>query len=137
MYKDHGTIVGQVAEVSLDDDRRPVVHRVWCAVDCGVLINPAIATMQVESAIAYGLSAALMEEVDVKDGRINNSNFHDYPVLTAKQMPPIEVEFIKSSENPTELGEPATPPIPAALCNAIFNLTGVRIRSLPINSVTV
>ena len=75
LYKDHGTIVGQVAEVSLDDDRRPVVHRVWCAVDCGVLINPAIATMQVESAIAYGLSAALMEEVDVKDGRINNSNF--------------------------------------------------------------
>jgi isoquinoline 1-oxidoreductase beta subunit len=96
-----------------------------------------IATMQVESAIAYGLSAALMEEVDIREGRAHNSNFHDYPILTAQQMPPIEVVFINSNEHPTGLGEPATPPIPAALCNAIFNLTGVRIRSLPINSVTV
>ncbi len=132
LHEDHYTIVAQVAEVSLDELGTPTVHKVWCSLDCGIVINPTIATMQVESAISYGLSAALMEKVEVRDGKVTNSNFHDYPVLTAQQMPDIEVQFIDSDAAPTGLGEPATPPIPAAVCNALFALTGERIRTLPI-----
>ena len=132
LHEDHYTIVGQIAEVSVDERGTPVVHKVWCAVDCGIVVNPSTATMQVESAIAYGLSAALMEKVEVRDGRVINSNFHDYPVLTAQQMPDIDVSFIDRDAPPTGLGEPATPPIPAALCNALFTLTGKRIRTLPV-----
>ena len=132
LHEDHYTIVGEIADVSLDDLGNPTVHKVWCAVDCGIVVNPSIATMQVESAIAYGLSAALMEKVEVRDGRVMNSNFHDYPVLRAQQMPDIDVSFIDRDAPPTGLGEPATPPIPAALCNALFTLTGKRIRTLPV-----
>ena len=132
LHEDHYTIVAQIAEVSLDELDSPTVHKVWCSVDCGIVVNPTIATMQVESAISYGLSAALMEKVDVRDGKVVNSNFHDYPVLTAQQMPDIEVKFVASDAHPTGLGEPATPPIPAAVCNALFALTGERIRTLPI-----
>lgn len=132
LHEDHYTIVGEIAEVSLDDLGGPIVHKVWCAVDCGIVVNPSIATMQVESAIAFGLSAALKEKVEVRDGRVVNSNFHDYAVLTAQQMPDIDVSFIERHAPPTGLGEPATPPIPAALCNALFTLTGKRIRTLPV-----
>lgn len=137
LHEDHYSIVGEIAEVSLDDAGNPTVHKVWCAVDCGIVVNPSIATMQVESAIAYGLSAALMEKVEVRDGQVVNSNFHDYPVLRAQQMPDIEVSFIESDAPPTGLGEPPTPPIPAALCNALFTLTGQRIRTLPVGRLEV
>ena len=132
LHEDHASIVGEIAEVSLDGLGNPTVHKVWCTVDCGIVVNPSTATRQVESGIAYGLSAALNEKVDVQDGKVMNSNFHDYPILTAQQMPEIDVSFIESDAPPTGLGEPATPPIPAALCNALFTLTGTRIRSLPI-----
>jgi isoquinoline 1-oxidoreductase beta subunit len=137
LHEDHYTIVAQIADVSLDELGQPTVHKVWCSADCGIVVNPSIATMQVESAIAYGLSAALMEKVRVRDGKVTNSNFHDYPVLTAQQMPDIEVQFIDSDAAPTGLGEPATPPIPAAVCNALFALTGERIRTLPIGRLQV
>jgi len=132
LHQDHNTIAAQIAEVSVDRQGEPIVHKVWCAVDCGIVINPSIATMQIEGGIAFGLSAALMEKVEVLDGRVTNNNFYDYPVLTAQQMPDIEVRFVDSDAPPTGLGEPATPPIPAALCNALFTLTGERIRSLPV-----
>ena len=78
-----------------------------------------------------------MEKVQVRGGKVVNSNFHDYPVLTAQQMPDIEVQFVASDAQPTGLGEPATPPIPAAVCNALFALTGERIRTLPIGRLQV
>ena len=132
LHEDHYSIVGEIVELSLDEFNEPQVHKVWCAVDCGTVINPTIATMQVESAVVYGLSAALKEKIEIKDGRVTNSNFHDYSVLTAQQMPDIEVAFIERDAPPTGLGEPATPPIAAAVCNALFTLTGKRIRTLPV-----
>jgi isoquinoline 1-oxidoreductase beta subunit len=137
LHQDHSTIAAEIAEVSVDKRGQPTVHKVWCAIDCGIVVNPSIATMQIESGIAFGLSAALMETVEILDGRVTNNNFYDYPVLTAQQMPDIEVQFIDSDAPPTGLGEPATPPIPAALCNALFTLTGERIRSLPVGRLQV
>ncbi|SEK09040.1 Isoquinoline 1-oxidoreductase subunit beta [Marinovum algicola] len=134
LHEDHYTIVGEIAEVSLDEYGMPKVHKVWCAVDCGTVVNPSSAAMQVESGIAFGLSAALMEKVEVQEGAVVNSNFHDYPVLTAQEMPQIDVAFIERDAAPTGLGEPATPPIAAAVCNALFTLTGKRIRTLPIQA---
>jgi isoquinoline 1-oxidoreductase beta subunit len=132
LHEDHHTIAAEIAEVSVDEQGQPRVHKVWCAIDCGIVVNPSIATMQIESGIAFGLSAALMEKVEVRDGKVINNNFNDYPILSAQQMPDIEVQFIASDAAPTGLGEPATPPIPAALCNALFTLTGERIRTLPV-----
>jgi isoquinoline 1-oxidoreductase beta subunit len=137
LHQDHYTIAAEIAEVSVDKRGQPTVHKVWCAVDCGTVVNPSIATMQIESGVAFGLSAALMEKVEINGGKVSNNNFYDYPVLTAQQMPDIEVQFIDSDAPPTGLGEPATPPIPAALCNALFTLTGKRIRTLPIGRVEV
>ena len=132
LHEDHHTIVAEIAEVSVDELGQPKVHKVWCAVDCGIVVNPSIATMQIESGVAFGLSAALMEKVEVRDGKVINNNFNDYPILSAQQMPDIEVQFVNSDAAPTGLGEPGTPPVPAAVCNALFALTGERIRTLPI-----
>lgn len=132
LHEDHHTIVAEIADVSVNGDGLPQVHHVWCAADCGVVLNPGIGAMQIESAIALGLSAALMEKVEFKDGQVTNKNFDDYPILTASQMPTVSVKFIDSDAMPTGLGEPGTPPIAAALCNALYTLTGKRIRTLPV-----
>jgi len=135
VHEAYDTIVAQVAEVSLDAGE-PRVHRVCCAVDCGFAVNPAIVTMQMESAIAYGLSAALHERVTMKQGRTQEGNFDDYPILAAAEMPRVAVEIIDSGEQVGGIGEPGTPPIAPAVCNALFALTGERIRSLPIGKVS-
>lgn len=127
-----GTIVAEIAEVSLSKDNINV-HRVWCAVDCGFAVNPAIVKMQMESGIAFGLSAATAEEVTLEKGKVMQTNFHTYPLLSADKMPEIEVEIINSGEALGGIGEPGTPPIAPAVCNALFTLTGKRIRSLPLN----
>ena len=132
LHQSFGTIVAQIVEISLDEQAQTQVHKVYCAVDCGFAINPMIVTMQMESAIAYGLSAALMEEVIIENGQTKNSNFHDYPILTAQQMPKVHVLIINSGEALGGIGEPGTPPIAPAICNALFTLTGKRIRSLPV-----
>ena len=128
----YGTAVCQIAEVTLDEAGRPRVNSVWCGVDCGIVVNPRIITMQMESGIAFGLSAALHEEVKITNGRAANSNFHDYPILTVREMPAVQVKIINSEEPPGGIGETGTPPIAPAVCNALFTLTGKRIRSLPI-----
>lgn len=133
LHESFGSIVCEVAEVSLDGDARPVVHKVWTAVDCGFSVNPLILAHQVESAIAYGLSAALHEEVTIKDGRAMNGNFDTYPILAAQQMPAVEVQVINSGEALGGVGEVGTPPIAPAVCNALFTLTGKRVRSLPLS----
>ena len=126
-----GSMVAEVAEVSLVDGKVKV-HRVVCAVDCGMTVNPDIVRRQMESAIIFGLSAALYGKITIKDGRVEQSNFHDYPVVRMNETPQVEVHIVPSGEKPGGVGEPGTPPIAPALCNALFALTGKRIRTLPI-----
>jgi isoquinoline 1-oxidoreductase subunit beta len=126
--------VAEVAEASVDADGTVRVHRVVAAVDCGLVVNPTGAEAQVEGAIAYGLSAALGEEITVEQGVVQQRNFSDYPVLRMNQMPVVDVHFIQGGDTPLGLGEPALPPIAPAVCNAIFAATGKRIRRLPIRA---
>jgi isoquinoline 1-oxidoreductase beta subunit len=127
--------VAEVAEVSLNPDRTVRVHRVVAAVDCGTVVNPDIVAAQVESSIVYGLTAALHGEITIDRGRVAQSNFHDYPLLRMREMPAVEVHLVPSTEAPTGIGEPGTPPIAPAVANAVFALTKQRIRKLPLGAV--
>ena len=112
------------------------VHRVDCAVDCGLVLNPEIATAQMEGAVIMGLGLALNTEVRFKNGAVVNSNFHDYPVLRIGDAPAeININFIGQDYRSTGLGEPGVPTLPPALVNAIFAASGKRYRSLPIKAV--
>lgn len=126
-----GSWVAEVAEVSVENGR-PRVHRVWCAVDCGVVVNPRIVRAQMESGIVYGLTAALFGEINIERGRVVQSNFHDYEMLRMDEAPAIEVVLVPSGDAPGGVGEPGTPPIAPAVANAIHALTGERVRRLPI-----
>ncbi|OFW42405.1 MAG: hypothetical protein A3J28_14710 [Acidobacteria bacterium RIFCSPLOWO2_12_FULL_60_22] len=129
-----GSFVSQVAEVSVAPDGKVRVHRVVCAVDCGWIINPDTIQAQIEGGIIYGLTAALQGEITIKNGRVVQSNFHDYPMLRMNETPEIEVYIVPSSEAPGGIGELSTPPIASAVVNAIFAATGKRIRRLPIRA---
>ncbi|HEU0018098.1 MAG TPA: molybdopterin cofactor-binding domain-containing protein [Methyloceanibacter sp.] len=114
--------------------QRHKVKRITCALDCGIAINPNTIEAQVQSAIVYGLSAALYGQITLKDGRVEQSNFHDYQALRINEMPVIEVHVVQSSEAPGGMGEPGTCALPPAVTNAIFAVTGVRLRKLPIDT---
>jgi len=129
-----GSYVAEVAEVSVAPDGTPRVHRVVAAVDCGMTVNPLTIARQIEGAIVYGLSAALYGKISFKDGRVEQGNFHQYPVLRMNEMPKVEVHILPSTEGPGGIGEPGTPPIAPAVTNAIFAATGKRIRTLPIDT---
>ena len=122
----------QVAEVSMGDDGLPRVHRVVCAIDCGTPVNPDGIRAQIEGGIVYGLAAALGQRITIENGRVQQSNFHDYPLLNIAQMPRVDVHIVPSGEAPTGTGEPGLPPVAAAVTNAMFQLTGKRVRALPI-----
>ena len=124
--------VAEVAEVSVDKAGLPHVRRVVCAVDCGRAVNPDGVRAQVESAVVYGLSAALKGAITIADGRTEQSNFHDFEVLRIQEMPVVEVHLVASTERPTGIGEPGLPPAAPAVANAIFAATGKRLRRLPI-----
>ena len=124
--------VAQVADVSVDKDGGIRVHRVVAAIDCGICINPAGVAAQVESAVVYGLSAALYGEITLKEGRVRQGNFDDYPVLRMNEMPKVEVHIVDSNEKSGGVGEPGTPPIAPAVANAVFAATGKRLRQLPL-----
>jgi isoquinoline 1-oxidoreductase beta subunit len=126
------THVAQVAEVSVAEDRVVKVNRVVCAVDCGRVINPDMVVAQMESGIAFGLTAALKADITIENGRAQQSNFHDYPLLRIDEMPVVEVHIIPSGENPTGIGEMGVPPIAPAVANAVFAATGKRVRRIPI-----
>jgi isoquinoline 1-oxidoreductase beta subunit len=128
----NGAFVAHVAEVSVESDGTVRVHRVTSAVDIGTVANPSGARAQVEGSVAMGLSATLGEQITVTDGRVDQSNFHDYPVLKIGQMPEVDVHFVSSSRPPEGIGEGALPPLAPAITNAIFAATGQRIRELPI-----
>lgn len=136
VHESFNSVVGQVAEVSYKDGKVRV-HKVWCAVDCGLVVNPEGARAQIESGIVFGLSAALYGHVKIEGGAAGVSNFHDYPVLRMDEMPKVEVFFAEGGEKPTGLGEPGTPPIAPAVANALFRLTGKRIRHLPFSESLV
>jgi isoquinoline 1-oxidoreductase beta subunit len=131
VHQSFGSIVAQVAEVSVLD-KQIRVHRVVCAVDCGIVVNPNILAQQVESAVVFGLSAALAGEITIKGGRVQQSNFGDYPVLRMNEAPLVETVIVPSIEPPEGMGEPATPPVAPAVASAVFRLTGQRLRSLPL-----
>jgi isoquinoline 1-oxidoreductase beta subunit len=128
----YGSHVAQVAEVSVAKDGKVKVHRVVCAVDPGWVVNPDTFTAQMESGILYGLSGALFGEITIKNGRVEQSNFHDYPLPRMTDMPKIEVYFLKGEGEQGGAGEPGVPAAAPAVVNAIFAATGKRIRKLPI-----
>jgi len=134
VHESFNTFVAQVAEISKKKDGSLKLERVVCAVDCGVAVNPNIIAMQMESGIGYGLSAALTGAITLKGGSVEQSNFHDYPVLRINQMPRVEVHIVSSKEKPTGVGEPATPVIAPALANAILALNGKPVRALPLSA---
>jgi isoquinoline 1-oxidoreductase beta subunit len=133
LHESFGTIVAQVAQLK----RTPAglkLAKVICAVDCGLAVNPNIVAMQMESGIGYGLAAALSGAITLKDGKVEQGNFDDYPVLRMNQMPAIEVHIMPSTEKPSGVGEPGTPVIAPALGNALALATGKPVRSLPLSA---
>jgi isoquinoline 1-oxidoreductase beta subunit len=130
VHESFNSVVGNVVEVSLQG-QDVKVHKVVSAVHCGTVVNPKGAQAQVESAIVYGLSACLYEELTLDKGQVQQSNFHDFPVLRMPEMPLVDVHFVPSNDKPTGLGEPGLPPLAPAIANAIFRLNGKRIRTQP------
>ncbi|MFT3772910.1 MAG: xanthine dehydrogenase family protein molybdopterin-binding subunit [Minicystis sp.] len=131
VHESFGSIVAEVAEVSVEGGRIKV-HAVTCAVDCGAAVNPLGIEAQIQSSIVYGLTAALHGKVTVKDGQVQESNFHDYPPLRMFEMPKVGVHVIQSGAPMGGIGEPATAPIAPAVANAVFALTQKRLRTLPL-----
>lgn len=133
LHQSFNTCVAQVAEVTVTEAGALRVDRVTCAVDCGIAVNPRIIGQQMQGGIGFGLSAALKGAITLSNGRVEQSNFHDYPLLRIDEMPHVDVHIVSSSDPPTGVGEPGVPPIAPAVCNAIYMATGQRIRSLPIS----
>jgi isoquinoline 1-oxidoreductase beta subunit len=135
VHESFGSWLAEVAEVSIEDNRVRV-HRVVCAIDCGIAVNPDGVVAQIESGVAFGLGAALHSQLEFRDGRVQQSNFHDYQVLRFNEMPAVEVHIVSSREKPGGVGEPGLPPIAPAVANALFALTGKRLRELPLRLQT-
>ncbi|VVN78595.1 xanthine dehydrogenase family protein molybdopterin-binding subunit [Pseudomonas fluorescens] len=131
VHESFGSYIAQVAEVS-QDNLAIRVHRVVCAVDCGIAVNPMSIAAQMESAITFGLGFTLHSKLTFKDGRVEQSNYHDYQVLRLNEMPLVEVHIVPSSEKPGGIGEAGVPPTAPAVANAVFALTGQRLRELPL-----
>jgi isoquinoline 1-oxidoreductase beta subunit len=123
-------VVGHIAEVSIEGGF-PRVHRVWSAAHVGHVINPDGVATQIEGAVIFGLPAILQLQIEVKDGRIIQGNFNDYPVVRIQDAPSVSVYLVNTDEPPTGVGEPGVPPVGPAVANAVYRLTGKRIRVLP------
>lgn len=132
VHSSFDSYVAQVAEVSVSSEGKVRVHKVVCAVDCGRVINPDTIKAQMEGGIVFGLTATLHGAITLKEGRVEQRNFKDYQMLTMKEMPKVEVHIMQSELPPTGVGEPGVPPIAPAVANAVFALTGKRVRRLPI-----
>jgi isoquinoline 1-oxidoreductase beta subunit len=131
LHESFGSVVAQVAEVSLEGGL-PRVHVVTCAMDCGTVVNPAIVAQQMESAVLFGLSAALYGRIDIEAGVVQQTNFPSYPLVGLARAPHVETWLVASEAAPTGVGEPGVPPLAPAVANAVFALTGRRLRSLPL-----
>jgi len=131
LHESFGSIVAEVAEVSVQEGV-PRVHRVVCAIDCGTVVNPGIVAQQMESAVVMGLSAALYGKIDIVDGVVQQNNFANYPMVKLADAPVVETHIVSSTRHPGGVGEPGLPPLAPAVSNALFALTGKRLRSLPL-----
>jgi isoquinoline 1-oxidoreductase subunit beta len=131
VHASFGSVVAQVAEVSMQNGR-PRVHRVVAAVDMGRVVNPRHAAVQIESGIVFGLSAALHQRITFREGRVQQGNFHDFPLLRQSEMPTVEVHLVESDAPPGGAGEPGTPPIFPAVANALLALTGEPVTTMPL-----
>jgi len=131
------TYMAQVAEVEVAKDGAVRVRRVVCAVDCGAVVNPDTVRAQIQSAIVFGATAALHGEITLKDGRVEQSNFHNYQLLRMNEAPAIEVFIVQNSEPPGGMGEAGTSAIVPAITNAIFAATGKRLRKLPVDTTAL
>jgi isoquinoline 1-oxidoreductase beta subunit len=126
-----GTFIALVADVSIASDRSFRVEKLVCAVDCGQIVNSLSLRAQIEGGLVWGLSAALYGRITIKAGRIEQSNFHDYPVLRMNEMPVLDIHLVESDATPGGIGEPCSPPVAPAVANALFAGTGVRVRTQP------
>jgi isoquinoline 1-oxidoreductase beta subunit len=131
LHESFGSIVAEVAEVSVQDGM-PRVHRVVCAIDCGTVVNPGIVAQQMESAVVFGLSAALWGKIDIVGGVVQQNNFTNYPMVQLANAPVVETHIVSSTRKPGGVGEPGLPPLAPAVSNALFALSGKRLRSLPL-----
>ncbi|RED54390.1 xanthine dehydrogenase family protein molybdopterin-binding subunit [Aestuariispira insulae] len=131
VHESFNSVVAQVAEVSLRADATIKVEKIWCAVDCGTVINPDVVAAQMEGGIGYGLGAILRNQITLDGGVVDQSNFHDYEPLRLTDMPDVEVFIVPSDAAPTGVGEPGVPPVGPAVANAVYQATGKRIRKLP------
>jgi isoquinoline 1-oxidoreductase beta subunit len=131
------TYMAQVAEVEVSKDGTVGVRRVVCAVDCGIVVNPDTVRAQIQSAVIFGVTAALHGEITLKDGRVEQANFDSYELLRINEAPAIEVHIVQSSEPPGGMGEAGTSAIVPAVANAVFAATGKRLRKLPIDAIAL
>jgi isoquinoline 1-oxidoreductase beta subunit len=132
LYSGWDTYVAQVADVEVSPSGDVRAHRIVCAVDCGTVVNPDTVKAQIEGGVIFGISAALYGEVTLKNGRVEQSNFHNYRVMRINETPAIDVHMVRSREAPGGIGEPGTAVTAPALANAVFAATGKRIRTLPL-----
>jgi isoquinoline 1-oxidoreductase beta subunit len=131
------TYMAQVAEVEVSRDGEVRVRRVVCAVDCGTVVNPDTIRAQIQSAIMFGLTAALYGKISLKDGRVEQTNFDTYQILRINEAPAIEIHIVQNSEPPGGMGEAGTSAVAPAVTNAIFAATGKRLRNLPIDTTAL
>ena len=134
LHESFGSIVAQVAEVSLEGGK-PRVHRVICAIDCGTVVNPDTVKQQMQSSVVFALTAALYGKVDIVDGAVQQTNFPNYPMVKLAQSPQVDVHIVPRQRAPAGVGEPGVPPLAPAVANALFSLTQKRSRSLPLGVV--
>ena len=133
LHESFGAIVAQVAEVSLGPEGEIRVHRVVCAIDCGIPVNPNIIAQQMEGAVVFGLSAALHGGIDIERGRVRQGNFQDNRLVRMSECPEVDTHIIASTQPPQGVGEPGVPPVAPSVANAVFALTGKRLRTLPLS----
>ncbi|WP_168791699.1 xanthine dehydrogenase family protein molybdopterin-binding subunit [Paraburkholderia aromaticivorans] len=132
LHEAFGSVVAQVAEVSIGPGKKIRVHRVVCVIDCGLPVNPNLIRQQMESAVVFGLSTALQDEITLVDGQVQQKNFLDFPVVRIDDCPVIDTDIVPSQLHPQGVGEAGVPPVAPAVANAVFKLTGQRLRSLPL-----
>jgi isoquinoline 1-oxidoreductase subunit beta len=136
LMEGYDTYMAQVAEVSVDNGEVKV-RRVVVAADLGRMVNPDTVLAQIQSSVIFGMSAALLHQATLRNGRIEQTNFHDFPVARMNQAPQIDIVLVPSTEKPGGIGEPATALIGPAIANAVFAATGKRIRTLPITAAAM
>lgn len=130
----YDTYMAQVAEVSLNSDGSVKVHHVSIAADLGRMVNPDTVEAQIQSSIVFGMGAALMQEITLDRGRVQQTNFHQFPLVRMHEAPTIDIVLVESSEKPGGIGEPATAVVVPAIANAVAALTGKRVRKLPMTA---